>query len=85
MIRAVLQNGKVEPIDELPRHWLDGQELIVDCGELTDDPSEIKNWYDKLVALSGQISDDDHERMAAAIAEQARQDKDLVRRSMGLD
>lgn len=84
MIRAVLQNGKIEPIDELPQHWREGQELIVDSGEPSDNPADIQHWYDKLLALSAQIPNEDHERMASAIAEQDRQVKDLMRRNMGL-
>jgi hypothetical protein len=38
-----------------------------------------------LVALSAQIPAEDHERMAAAVAEQDRQAKKLMRRDMGLD
>jgi len=85
MIRAVLKKGKIEPVDELPEHWREGQELIVDGGEPSDDPADIKEWHDELVALSVQIPAEDHERMAAALAEQDRQAKELMRREMGLD
>jgi hypothetical protein len=37
------------------------------------------------MALSAQIQAEDHQRMAAALAEQDRQTKELVRRDMGLD
>jgi hypothetical protein len=84
MIRAVLKKGKIQPLDELPPHWRDGQELIVDGGEPSDDPVEIKKWHDKLLALSAHIPADDHARMAAALAEQARQARERMRRDMGL-
>jgi hypothetical protein len=85
MIRAILKNGKIQPVDELPGHWRDGQELIVESGEPSDDPADIKEWYDKLVALSAQIPAADHARMAAALREQDRQAKERMRRDMGLD
>ena len=85
MIRAVLKKGKIQPLDELPPHWHEGQELIVEGWEPSDDPVEIQRWYDKLVALSAQIPAEDHERMAAALAEADRQAKELMRREMGLD
>jgi hypothetical protein len=85
MIRAILKKGKIEPLDELPGHWHDGQELIVEGCEPSDDPVEIKKWHEKLLALSAQIPAEDHRRMAAALAEQDRQAKESMRREMGLD
>jgi hypothetical protein len=85
MIRAVLHKGKIQPLDELPQHWREGQELIVEGCEPSDDPEDIKKWHDELVALSAQIPAEDHERMAAAIAEQHRLAKDRMRREMGLE
>jgi hypothetical protein len=84
MIRAILKKGKIQPLDKLPQHWRDGQELVVEAGAPSDDPASIKKWRRKLVALSAEIPAEDHERMAAAIAEQDRQDKEWVRREMGL-
>jgi hypothetical protein len=83
MIRAILKKGKIQPLDALPRHWRDGQELIVDGGAPSDDPVEIKQWHDELLALSQQIPAQDHQRMAAALAEQERQAKERMRRDMG--
>lgn len=84
MIRAILKNGKIKPVDELPEHWREGQELIVDGGDPSDDPADLKKWYEELIALSAQIPTADHERLAAALAEQDRQAKEVVRREMGL-
>jgi hypothetical protein len=85
MIRAILKKGKIEPLDELPGYWRDGQELIVEGCEPSDDPAEIKKWHEKLLALSAQIPAEDHRRMAAALAEQDRQAKESMRREMGLN
>lgn len=85
MIRAILKKGKIQPLDELPPHWHEGQELIVEGCEPSDNPAEIEKWHDKLVALSAQIPAADHERMAAAVAEQDRKAKARMRRDMGLD
>jgi hypothetical protein len=84
MIRAVLKKGKIQPLDKLPEHWRDGQELIVEDSGPSDDPAEIKRWYEKLLALSADIPQEDHQRMAAALAEQDCQAKEWMRRSMGL-
>lgn len=85
MIRAILTRGKIRPLEALPQHWRDGQELIVAGGEPSDDPADIKKWHDRLVALSAQIPAEDNERMAAAVAQQDRQAKDRMRRDMGLN
>jgi len=85
MIRAILKKGKIEPVDELPEHWREGQELIVEGCEPSDDPADIKEWHAKLVALSARIPAEDHERMAAALAEQDRLAKERMRRDMGFN
>jgi hypothetical protein len=85
MIRAILKKGKIQPVDALPPQWREGQELIVEGGEPSDDPADIKKWHDELMALSAQIPAADHVRMAAAVAEQDRQAKELMRRDMGLN
>ena len=85
MIRAILKKGKIEPLDALPTHWRDGQELTVEGSEPSDDPAEIKKWHEKLLALSAQIPAEDHKRMADAVAEQDRQAKESMRREMGLN
>jgi hypothetical protein len=85
MIRAILKKGKIEPLDDLPGYWRDGQELIVEGCEPSDDPAEIKKWHEKLLALSAQIPTEDHRRMAAALAEQDLQAKESMRRDMGLN
>jgi hypothetical protein len=85
MIRAILKRGRIQPVDKLPEHWREGQELIVEGAEPSADPAVIKKWYEKLVALSAQIPPEDHRRMADAVAEQDRQAKEQMRREMGLD
>jgi hypothetical protein len=85
MIRAILKKGKIQLLDELPPQWRDGQQLIVEGWEPSDDPAEIKKWHDKLVAMSAQIPAEDRMRMAAAFAEQDRHAKEQMRRDMGLD
>lgn len=84
MIRAILKKGKICPIGKLPAHWCEGQELIVEGSGPTDDPRQIKEWYDELQKLSTRIPREDHDRMAKALAEQDRQEKDRMRREMGL-
>jgi hypothetical protein len=76
MIRAILKMGKIQPLDALPGHWQEGQKLIVEGSEPSDDPAAIKKWYAELVALSTPIPAADHERMALTLAERDRQAKE---------
>jgi hypothetical protein len=62
-----LKKGKIQLVDELPQHWREGQELIVESCAPSDDPADIKRWYDELVVLAAQIPAEDHQRMSAAL------------------
>ena len=84
MIRAILKKRKIQQVDKLPGHWREGQELIVDGGEPSGNPADIKKWYTKLVALSAQIPPEDHRRMADAVAEQDRQANEQMRHGIRL-
>ena len=84
MIRAILKKGHIRPVDELPESWSEGQELIVDSCDPSDDPEEITRWFEKLRNLSREIPQSDHKRLAAVLADQDRQSKEQVRREMGL-
>jgi hypothetical protein len=46
MIRAISKKGKIEPLDPLPGHWRNGQELTVEGCAPSDDPAEIKKWHE---------------------------------------
>jgi hypothetical protein len=72
MIRAILQKGCIKPLDRLPKSWSEGQELIVDSCEPSDDPKEITRWFEELRDLSAEIPRSDHERLAAALAKHDR-------------
>src|SRR5204862_24585 len=82
MIRAVLKKGKIQPLEKLPAHWRDGQELFIEGGDPSDDPEEIEKWCRELVRLSDGLSDTDHEKMEASLAEQKRLSKEFVRKQM---
>ena len=84
MIRAILKRGKIEPLEELPKHWRDGQELVVEGCEPSDDPADIEKWHKRLLSLSARIPAADHTRMAIALDEQDRKAKKQMRRDMGL-
>jgi hypothetical protein len=100
MVRAVLRDGVLVPLDPLPAEWADGRELVVEpadtpavgAGEAPckvadpDEPFEIDvdEWYRRMQATPG-MSDEDHARFAAAVAEEDRIEKERARKELGLD
>lgn len=83
MIRAILKNGILEPLDPPPAAWRDGRELHVEEGEPSTD--DLEAWYRDLEALVARLDPDDSRRMDAALRQADEQAKALVRREMGLD
>jgi hypothetical protein len=54
-----LEKSKIQPLDELPQYWREGQELIVAGREPSNDRAGIKKWHAESVALSGQMPEAD--------------------------
>jgi len=84
MVRAVLKKGKVQPVDEIPETWLEGQELVIETAEPPADPGEIAAWSREIENAAAQIPDEEHRRFLAALEEHRREAKEQVRREMGL-
>jgi hypothetical protein len=88
VIRAVVKNGVLHPLDPLPPEWTEGEtvELTGDV-ERPDDPQVIDQWYQELEALIAQTPHDpeDDQRIDEELAEQKRRSKEYMRRQMGLD
>src|SRR2546423_13312810 len=85
MIRAVYRNGTVQPLDDIPADWLEGEELAVEQtgGKLApEELAEFDDWVAEINAAAARISHEDHERMAAALEEIERESKELGRREM---
>jgi hypothetical protein len=84
MIRAIIENGTIRPIDPLPADWSDGREVIVeDAGrQLTDD---LEEWYRELELLGpAQYEPGEWEYVQSLLNDADEQAKSLVRREMGL-
>jgi hypothetical protein len=84
MIRAVYRDGKIQPLDEVPKGWREGDRLVVEHEEATPSAEEIDKWAAEVEAAAAQISEEDHQRAMAAIAEHRAQAKEWMRREMGL-
>ena len=67
MIRAILTNGTIQPLDCLPADWVEGQELRVDPVERPRESAEdIDRWYQELESLCTAGDPDDERRLQAA-------------------
>jgi hypothetical protein len=84
MVRAVLKAGKVQPVDDLPETWLEGQELVIEEAEPPVDAGEIEAWSREIAEAAAQIPDEEHQRFLAALEEHRRESKEQARRDMGL-
>ena len=85
MIRAVLDHGVIRPIEELPSDWRDGQEVRVsvsDSNEHDLDRDELERVWQMRLNSAGGITSEDHQLMQAALDEQRRIGKELMRREM---
>ena len=83
MVRAVLRDGVIYPVDPLPPDWTDGRELRVeDAQEPEDSPEALDRWYRELEALCAQNDPEDDDRLMAALAEAHEQAKAMVRREL---
>jgi hypothetical protein len=83
MIRAIYRDGAIQPLDEVPGTWQDGQELVVAEQVGTELRETIEQWAAEMDAAAA-LSDEDHDKFMAAIAEHRAEAKKWARREMGL-
>jgi len=84
MVKAIIKNGSIQPLGPIPKSWREGQELEIKEAEAGCEPEDDGSWREEFRALSGQITPDDHVRMAEALARQRKESKDYVGQQMGL-
>lgn len=84
MVRAVLRKGRIQPVDDLPQSWSEGQELLIEEGEPPVGPEEIAAWSREIAEAAARIPDEEHERFRVALEEQAKELKARARREMGI-
>jgi hypothetical protein len=87
MVRAILSDGKIKPLDPLPPEWADGTELQVTeaCEDATVDSADEHEWYREMQALTAELNDPrEWEQLEAELREADRAAKAKVREQMGL-
>jgi hypothetical protein len=84
MIRAIIENGQIRPLDPLPLEWTEGQRVIVEDAESTSS-GDLEEWYRELQELGpAQYEPGEWERVQATLAEADELAKAAVRHQMGL-
>jgi hypothetical protein len=87
MVRALVKNGIIQPLEPLPSDWEDGREVVVDdlVEQTSNGAAEMDAWAKDMNALTAELNDpQEWQEIEAALAEADRQNKALVRREMGL-
>jgi len=82
MIRAIYRKGKIQPVDAVPPAWSEGQELIVEEATAAPTSAELEAWSADVEAATADISDEEHDRFMAVLAELEVESKELGRREM---
>ena len=85
MIRAVVRNGTIHPIEPMPSEWVDGREVVVEDAESPKLVEDIDRWYRELQADATAIEPADDLTLQEALSEVRRQAKQLARHEMGLE
>ena len=84
MIRAVVKNGTIHPLDPMPSTWCDGSEVVVEKAEDQRRSDDIDRWYRKVEESAAAIAREDDQRLEDATNEIRREAKQMARCEMGL-
>ena len=87
MIRAIVRNGRLEPLEPLPRNWNEGTELSIEMAMPSDSSVAATHWqqmFDEMEAHAAQVSPEDMSELKAMLDENDRQQKEIVRRQWNL-
>jgi hypothetical protein len=82
MLKAVVQEGRIVPLEPLPEAWKEGTTLEIN--ETENSAFDIDTWAKEMNELCADVTPDDEDGMRQAIAEHRREAKEQVRREMAL-
>ena len=74
-IKAILRDGRIQPLEPLPPDWTDGQELLVEEPDLGQTAAEIERWAKELEESTAKIPAEEHERLDRALEKIERESK----------
>lgn len=87
MIRAMVKNGLIQPLEPLPAGWLDGHEVVVNEPREHDrnGAERSDHWAEDMNALTADLDDpEEWQHIEDALTDADRLSKAVVRREMGL-
>ncbi|MEX2172952.1 MAG: hypothetical protein WD872_01235 [Pirellulaceae bacterium] len=85
MIRAVVRQGSIQPLDALPAEWREGQVLEVSESVEANWPptaEELEAWSADVEAATAGITEEEHAQFMKALDEIEAESKVLGRREM---
>jgi hypothetical protein len=83
MIRAIVRDGVIHPLDQPPAEW-EGREVRIEAVDTNAEACD-DNWAKDVEAIVSTLTDpEEWQRFKAALAEAREEDKASVRREMGL-
>jgi hypothetical protein len=86
MVKAVVSQGEIRPLEPLPADWQDGQRLRVEKADDGETPvDQIDRDFIELARLCETSELADEKQLERALQEAHRQAKEQVRRHMGLE
>jgi len=68
-IKAILLNGRIQPIEPIPPDWAEGQELVIEEPDSAETAAEIQQWAKELEASTARIPAEEHELLDRALEE----------------
>ncbi|MGD0539954.1 MAG: hypothetical protein ABSB33_00415 [Tepidisphaeraceae bacterium] len=83
-IKAILRDGRIQPLEPLPPDWTDGQELVVEEPDLAGAKIQVDQWAKDLETATARLPAEEHDRFRRALGEIERESKDAIRREWGL-
>ncbi len=85
MVKAIMSDGEIRPIEPLPTDWREGQPLRIEKADDGDMPlEEIDRDFAELAKLCADSESANEDQLERALHEARHQSKEYVRRQMGL-
>jgi hypothetical protein len=84
MLKAVVKNGVIHPVEPLPSDWTEGVELEIQKTTNTLPPKSRDDWLTEMNALCADSTPEQEAGLDAALAELMLASKELARSRMGL-
>jgi hypothetical protein len=66
-IKAILRDGRIQPLEPLPPDWVEGQELVVEEPESAEGEAQINQWAKELDKSTAPVQSSEHGPTFAAV------------------